>query len=54
MNDNPNEPQENLARPFNFDLFLQNQSQELHNQAQELALRREEIELKREQGQHNT
>lgn len=46
MSQPPDKPQDIPIPPFNVDLFLQ-------NQAQEIALRHEEIELKREQAQHN-
>ena len=46
MSQPPDKPQDLPVPPFNVDLFLQ-------NQAQEITLRREEIELKRDQAQQN-
>jgi hypothetical protein len=46
MSEPPDKPQDIPAPPFNVDLFLQ-------NQAQEIALRRGELDLRREQAQQN-
>jgi hypothetical protein len=46
MSQPPDKSQDLPVPPFNVDLFLQ-------NQAQEITLRREEIELKREQAKQN-